>query len=236
MTIPWKWINQNVFISLQPYTSFATFLPDYNLGDRINYQQTNSIRTGIRFTNQRVRANQHVSSRWLQYIDIQWNRAMNNKASAFNVLSELHLPGLSNNHAVEIRLDYNHQPLSDPYRFTNRAMTIHGYNSFSSDRTAWFRAAYHFPLIYPDMGINGIYFLQRLRSRLFYESSNNRIVGTRRTLDINYKTIGTEILFDGKLGNAAQLSFGIRYNKPLDIDLITNKKKDSFEFIVEQLF
>jgi hypothetical protein len=115
-------------------------------------------------------------------------------------------------------------------------MSIHGYNSFSTDRTAWFRAAYHFPLLYPDLGINGIYFLQRVRSRLFFETSDSRIIGTRRTLDIHYKTIGTEILMDGKLGNAAQTAFGIRYNKPLDIDLVTNKKKDSFEFFIEQLF
>lgn len=236
LTIPWKWINQNSHTSIQPYISLATFLPDYNQGERINYQQTNSIRSGIRFSNQRVKANQHVSSRWLQYIDLQWNRAINNNASAINILSEFHLPGMAKNHAVELRLDYNNQPLSDPYRFLNRAMSIRGYNSFSSDRTAWFRAAYHFPLIYPDQGINGIYFLQRIRSRLFYETSESRIVGTRRTLDINYKTIGAEILFDGKLGNAAQASFGFRFYKPLNIDLITNKKKSSFDFIVEQLF
>ena len=236
LSIPWKWINQNAIFSIQPYISFGLYNPEYKLGERLNYQLTHSFQSGIRFSNQRIRANQHVSSRWLQYIDIQWNKALNNNASGINIVSEIHVPGLLKNHCIELRADYNHQPLSDAYRFPNRAMSIHGYNSFSTDRTAWFRAAYHFPLLYPDLGINGIYFLQRVRTRLFFESSDSRIIGTRRTLDIHYKTIGSEILIDGKLGNAAQTAFGIRYNKPLDIDLVTNKKKDSFEFFIEQLF
>lgn len=236
LNIPWHWIYQNSNLHLVPYISFGAYLPNYTLGERVNYQRTFSMRSGIRFINQQAKTSLQVSSRWMQYLDFQINQGLNNKASAFNLLSEFHIPGLLKTHAIEFFGEYNYQSLKDPYRFSNRARFIHGYRAFSSDRTAWFRVAYHLPLIYPDFGIDGIAFLKRIRSRIFFESSANRIVGATRTLNINYQTVGTEMILDLQLFNSVPGSFGLRINNPLDTDRVNGKKRASTEFFIDSFF
>ncbi len=234
--IPWQIYHGNLISSIQPYFQFGIYMPDYKIGDRINYQNTKFIRSGIQLSNQRIRASQQVNSRWLQSVDLQWNQSINNKANNISILSEVHLPGVFRNDVVEMQADYNRQSLQDPYRFSNRSTFIRGYHSFSSDHSLWFRAAYHFPVVYPDMGINGLFFLKRLRSRLFFESAQYQISNNTRKFAIHYRTIGTELLFDLNLLNVAPVSFGVRYNHPLDLDKVINRQRNTFSFFIEQFF
>lgn len=234
--IPFKFYHRRFFMNLTPSIYYGMYTPDYTLSERKNYQSTGFIRTGVSFSNYQITALQHVTHRVGQSISLQYNHGLNRKASSFDLNTNLYFPGFSKNHVIELGFDFHRQPLSESYRYASRSRFIHGYESFSSDRSSWWRAAYHLPWIYPDVGINGIFFLQRIRTKVFYENMDALVRGTNRNLNVKYRSIGTELIFDGKLLNVAPVGMGIRISKPLDIDLITKTKSPAFQFFIDQLF
>jgi hypothetical protein len=235
-TVPLTFFVHHQIINIQPSLSFGQYIPHYKTGERKNYQSTRYIRSALTFSSQQRKALQHVSSRFAQSFTLQWNRSVNNKADALDLLTSLNLPGLGKNHVMEFNLILHRQLLSDPYRYPIPSRFISGYEAFSSDRFLWTRAAYHLPLVYPDLGIQGLFFLKRIRSRFFIEAMNNVVIRNPRNLEINYHSIGTELLFDGNLFNALPVSFGLRFSHLNDTDLLRRSKKQQIEFIIEQLF
>ena len=235
-TLPLQFYRNNQIIQVRPLVQYGVYLPDYRTGDRVNYQSTQYMRAGIRLLNYRRRAYQQPASRFSQEVSINWYRAINHRADAFDLNTTWHFPGLGRNQVVEAEWDYHHQPRTDPYRFSNALRFISGYESFTSDRASRWRIAYHFPLFYPDAGINGIYFLKRLRGRVFYEGMQSVIRRTRGDLRINYSSSGAELLLDGQALNVLPVSFGIRFSYLWDRDLVRGSDRPHWAFIVEQLF
>ncbi|MEP7321662.1 MAG: hypothetical protein ABI761_07070 [Saprospiraceae bacterium] len=235
-SIPWQYYYHNQIIRFQPVISFGLYKPDYILSERKNYSSTQFIRSGFSFSSQSRQALQHVSSRFAQNILVQWNQSINNTASGTDLITSFHFPGLLNNHVIELNLDIHSQELADPYRFPNPTNFISGYTSFSSDRSTWARLAYHFTLLYPDIGLPGIFFLKRIRTRVFGESMTNVLIRKPTDLTVKYHTIGSELIFDMNAVNTLPVSFGVRFSHLLDTDLLSRNKKQSLEFIVERLF
>ncbi len=236
LSIPWRFYHGNTILRIQPSFQFGAYRPDYSLGERKNFQTTSFVRSGFTFSNQQVNAYQQVSSRFSQQLSFFWNRAINHGASSVDLNTAFNLPGITSNQVIELQADIHFQSLSDPYRFSNRTSFISGYEPVTSDRSIWLRAAYHLPLLYPDVGMNGFYFLKRIRSRLFGEVMKYTIDRTPKDIKVTYRSAGLELLMDGNLFNVLPVSFGIRYAQLLDKDLLRNTQKPKIEFIVEQLF
>lgn len=235
-SVPLTYFVHNQIINIQPSISFGQYSPHYKTGERKNYQSTQFIRSAVSVSSQQRRALQHVSSRFAQSLTLQWSRAINNKADAVDLMTSLNIPGIGKNHTVEFNLNMHQQLLSDPYRYPIPSRFISGYEAFSSDRFLWTRVAYHLPLAYPDFGIQGLLFLKRIRSRIFLEKMHNIVNRNPKNLEINYRSIGTELLLDGNLFNALPVSFGLRYSHLLDKDLLLNNKKPRIDLLIEQLF
>ncbi len=235
-SIPLQFYRNNQIIQVRPLVQYGVYLPDYRTGDRVNYQSTRYLRAGLLFLNYRRRAYQHPASRFSQEVSFSWSRAVNHSAEAFNLNSNWHFPGWGRNDVVEAEWDFHRQPRTDPYRFSNALRFISGYESFTSDQANRWRIAYHFPLFYPDAGINGIYFLKRVRGRFFYEGMQSVIRRTRGDLRINYSSSGAELLLDGHALNVLPVSVGIRFSYLWNQDLIRGTDRPHWAFIVEQLF
>jgi hypothetical protein len=77
---------------------------------------------------------------------------------------------------------------------------------------------YHFPVIYPDEGFANIVYLLRIRGNIFYDYSE--VKSLRTGLVFPLRTAGAELYFDTKWWNQLPLSFGIRFNRLLNGDLI----------------
>jgi hypothetical protein len=77
---------------------------------------------------------------------------------------------------------------------------------------------YHFPIAYPDWGFGNMLYFLRLRGNVFYDYSKIKSLKNGRQFD--FKTAGTELYFDTKWWNQLPLSFGIRYSRLLDADLL----------------
>lgn len=234
--LPFKWYHRNQVIQLQPAVYLGRYQPDYKTGDRNSYQSTSFVRTGITFFSYRRRALQHVSSRFQQGFNFNWNKALNHRATSLEFNSEWHFPGLRKNDVIEIEADYRRQLRTDPYRFPTGNDFISGYSSFTSDRASRWRVAYHFPWFYPDRGVNGLIYLKQVRSRLFHEQMQSTLKRQQDQFKINYASSGVEVLFDGNGFNVLPLSFGVRFSYLWDRDLIRNTRRPQLEFIIEQLF
>lgn len=234
--IPLKWYHHNQIFQVQPVIQLGQYLPDYRTGDRFNYQRTTFLRTGFTLFSYQRRALQHVSPRWMQEVNLFWNKALNHKATALELRSEWHFPGWSRNHVIELNADYHRQLRTDPYRFPSNNEFISGYSAFTSDHSSRWRVAYHFPCFYPDRGINGLIYVKRVRARLFHEQMNSTIKRTSDKFQVHYASSGLEGLVDGNALNVQPVSFGLRFSYLWDTDLIRNSRRPRLEFLVEQLF
>ncbi len=235
-SIPLQFYRNNQIIQVRPSVQYGAYLPDFHKGDRVNYQSTQYLGAGLRLLNYRRRAYQHPASRFSQEVSIQWYRAINHTAQALNLNTTFHFPGLGRNQVIETEWDFHRQPRSDAYRFSSTLRFISGYESFTSDQASHWRVAYHFPLFYPDAGVNGIYFLKRVRGRLFHEGMHSLIRRTRGDLRVNYSSSGAELLLDGQALNVLPVSFGVRFSYLWDRDLVSGSNRPQWSFVVEQLF
>jgi hypothetical protein len=91
---------------------------------------------------------------------------------------------------------------------------------------------YHMPIAYPDWGVGNIFFIQRVRTNLFYDHNSARARLNGRLTNITNRSTGTEVFFDGKIWNALDGSIGFRYSRLLDVDLRSPGAKGRFEIIL----
>jgi len=89
---------------------------------------------------------------------------------------------------------------------------------------------YHFPLCYPDFGIGGLVYFNRIRANLFYDYTkinDSRIIAQ----ELSFKSTGAEIYFDTKWWNEFAITIGVQYSHLLDRDLFTGKDPNRWSVI-----
>jgi hypothetical protein len=90
---------------------------------------------------------------------------------------------------------------------------------------------YHFPIVYPDFGLAQIVYFQRIRANVFFDDTYLKSLRTGRVT--NLRSGGTEIYFDTKWWNQQPVSFGVRYSRLLDNNLINpGLNPNVWEFIL----
>ena len=192
----------------------------------------NYITNAISFNNQSQQAVQQIFPRWAQTIRLQHRTTINGeKGSQFLGTVGLFFPGLANNHHLLLTGSlYTRDTLGGSFYSDNFSFS-RGYNSFNFTEKFRLSANYHLPLLYPEFGIGNIAYLLRIRTNLFYDYTAARYSGINRKFF--YRSAGTEIYFDTKIWNLFSASFGIRYSRLLDNDLIDPRRNaNQFEFIV----
>jgi hypothetical protein len=87
------------------------------------------------------------------------------------------------------------------------------------------------PLFYPDWGFGNLIYVQRVRANLFYDYTRGRSLRTGNLFPLH--ATGAEIYLDTKLWNEFFASFGIRYSRLLDRDLIQpGRSANQFELVL----
>jgi hypothetical protein len=92
-----------------------------------------------------------------------------------------------------------------------------------------FGANYHFPLLYPDWGFANIVYFLRVRGNAFYDYSQIKSLRTGATF--GFTSMGGELYFDTKWWNEYEVSFGIRYSRLADGELL-GLAPNQWEFIL----
>jgi hypothetical protein len=89
---------------------------------------------------------------------------------------------------------------------------------------------YHFPMAYPDWGFGQLVYFQRLRVNAFYDLSVGRSLRTGRRF--NFGTLGGELFFDTRWWNQEPVTFGFRYSRLLDQQLVGGARVNYWEIIL----
>jgi hypothetical protein len=116
--------------------------------------------------------------------------------------------------------------------FSNRFPGARGYDDYYFSRMWKLAGNYHFPIVYPDLGLANIVFIQRLRGNVFYDMS--RVYSNAKTRSADLRSVGGELYFDTKWWNQLPVSFGFRVSHLLDDGFSSRDRKGNnwFEFIL----
>ena len=197
-----------------------------------NNKAINYLNTFLSFSNVSHRAKQHINPRWAQSISLTYRDAFNFRDShKFVGNSSFYFPGLSVNHSLVINASYQKRD-SLPDLFSNTFSYARGYEALSTRRMYKVGANYHFPLLYPDGGIPGIIYFQRIRANVFYDYNSAKARVNGILTEIKNRSTGGELYFDTKVWNSLPVTIGVRFSYLLDTDLRNPSVKNKWEIIV----
>jgi hypothetical protein len=135
------------------------------------------------------------------------------------------------NHSIVLNAAFQ-QTDTNNIVFSNRFPGARGYDDYYFSRMWKIAGNYHFPILYPDLGLANIVFVQRLRGNVFYDMS--RVYSNSKTQSADLRSVGGELYFDTKWWNQLPVSFGFRVSHLLDDGFYPRDKKGNnwFEFIL----
>jgi hypothetical protein len=147
----------------------------------------------------------------------------------------LYFPGLAVNHSLLINAAYQKRDTL-PDLFSNIFSYARGYEALSTRRMYKLAFNYHFPLCYPDWGVAGLIYFQRVRANAFFDFNNAKARVTSNGIsaltEIKNRSVGGELYFDTKVWNSLPVSIGVRFAHLLDTDLLNRGVKNKWEIIV----
>jgi hypothetical protein len=232
--ITWGEFNARIGASVPLTFVHRTFTQNLNLSTAFNTQQVyytgaskithdnkrfNFGDVAFSFTNQRAKARQQIFPSIAQAFSLRYRRIINKySASQLLMSAALYLPGFVANHSIVLQGSYQRRDTLQQYNFSNGFPFSRGYPDIDFPRMWRAGANYHFPIAYPEWGLANIVYLSRLRGNVYYDFS--RVKSLRTGRELNFNTIGTEIYFDTRWWNQLPVSFGIRYSRLLDADIL----------------
>lgn len=184
------------------------------------------------FSNSSQQAKQHINPRWVQAVSLNYRDAVNYRNShKFVAHASFYFPGLSVNHSLVINTAWQKGDTL-PDLFSKNFSYSRGYEALSTRRMYKLGVNYHFPIVYPDWGFANILFFQRIRANAFYDYTNAKARVNGMLTEIMNRSTGAELFFDTKVWNALPVSFGIRFSRLLDTDLLNPLVKNRWEIII----
>ncbi len=220
---------------------FLTFGGGYNseqyyyrgVGKNIfNNRAINYMNAFLSFSNVGQKARQQVNPRWAQSLTVNYRDAFNfSNSHKFVAHASFYFPGLAPNHSLVINSAYQNRDTL-PDLFSKNFAYSRGYQALSTRRMYKLGINYQFPVVYPDWGFANLLYFQRIRANGFYDYTNAKARVNNVLTEIKNRSTGAEIYFDTKIWNAYSVSFGLRFSRLLDKDLINPAVKNRWEIII----
>lgn len=176
------------------------------------------------------KAIQQIYPKFGYTISLAHRQLVSENGFQFSGTARLYLPSFGN-HSIVIDGSWQETDTSDR-TFSNRFANSRGYSAYYFSRMWRVGGNYHFPIVYPDVGIANIVFFQRIRGTVFYDFT--KVYSANKAASKNLRSTGLEIYFDTKAWNELPISFGFRVSHLLDkgFSLQDNKGSNWFEFIL----
>ena len=171
----------------------------------------------------------HIYPRLGNTIFARYRKAIN-ELTAWQMLltNSIYLPGIDRTHNLVISAAWQARDTFS-YRFSNSFPFSRGYTNVDAPRAWKIGLNYHFPLLYPDWGFGNIVYFLRVRGNAFHDFSQVKSVRTGATF--NFSSTGGELFFDTKWWNEYEGTFGIRYSRLADGELL-GLAPNQWEFIL----
>lgn len=200
--------------------------------DILNNRSFNYLDLFFNFASASQQAQQNILPRWGQSLRVSYRDAMTfTNSHKLTATGRLNFPGLFPNHNLVFDLAVQKRDTL-PDIFSNNFPFSRGYEALRTRRMYKFGVNYHFPLIYPDAGFANMAYLLRIRANAFFDYTNAKARLNGILQEIQAKSFGGEIYFDGKIWNSLPASIGVRYSYLLDNDLLNPGVKNKWEIVL----
>mgnify|MGYP000131804478 CR=1 FL=1 len=181
------------------------------------------------FTIQSQQARMHIYPRLGNSFFARYRTAVDKLDAKQLLLSNsIYLPGIDPTHNLILSAAWQGRDTLG-YTFPNSFPFARGYSNIDAPRMWKFGANYHLPLVYPDWGFANIVYFLRVRGNAFYDYST--IKSLRTGAKFNFSSMGAELFFDTKWWNEYEVTFGIRYSRLADGELL-GMAPNQWEFIL----
>jgi hypothetical protein len=186
----------------------------------------------INWVQQSQKALQQIYPRWAHTFSAQIRQTVQEKKGQQLLINAgLYLPGMFRNHHLVLFASYQRRDTLEGGRFAINFPYARGYTPVNFPRLFRWSANYHFPIVYPDWGMGNLIYFLRIRSNLFYDYTLAKSLRTGRRFPL--RSAGTELFFDTRIWNEIPVSFGIRFTRLMDQDLVQpGRNPNQFEFVL----
>jgi hypothetical protein len=192
---------------------------------RFNYFDLSSS-----FSIQSQQARMHIYPRLGNSFFARYRAAINGlTARQMLVSNSLYLPGIDQTHNIVIQAAWQGRDTMLQYVFPNSFPFSRGYTNVNAPRMWKIGVNYHLPLLYPDRGFGNIVYFMRVRGNAFHDYSEIKSLRTGQKFGLS--SSGAEIFFDTKWWNEYEVTFGIRYSRLHDGELL-GLGPNQWEFIL----
>jgi hypothetical protein len=168
------------------------------------------FRYRLLFSNYRSGSVRDVAPHWGQVLEIGYRHMpfkSDFRGSQIFSQAAFYLPGLMPHHGVLIRAAWEKQN-PENYLFSTSFPFSRGYDAVFHKRLTYASASYAFPLVYPDLALDGLVYLKRVKGRLFYDDTLGMDGGVKHS----YRSFGAELYFETCFFNLRwPVDFGVRW-------------------------
>ncbi len=198
---------------------------------KISYSYNSNF---LSFTHQIQTALQQIYPAFAQTLNLAYKTTITKyKGFQFVANANLYLPGILTTHSVVINGAYLHQDTLGQINFSSGFPFSRGYSSINLYKMYKWGVNYNFPLVYPDAGLANILYLLRVRANFFYDNTRaHDFYGNGNKFSTSFRSTGSEIYFDTKWWNEANVTLGIRYSRLLDNDVFGGSGRNRWEIIL----
>jgi len=245
-TVHWNELNANIGLILPLDLTKGNWYKNLTLASSFNVEQLNVtgkykdsiagpvfnyLQFSVNWGSQTQKAFQHINPHFAQSLLVRYRTVINNySANQLLASGSLYFPGIGINHSLVLSGAFQARDTADQYRFSNNFPFARGYNSIDAPRMWKGSANYHFPLFYPDWGFGQLVYFMRIRANLFFDYAQAKSL---RTGDVfSFRSTGSEIFFDTKWWNQQPVTFGIRYSRLMDKNVVGADNANLWEFIL----
>ncbi len=187
------------------------------------------------FLNRRKKARQNIFAKYSQFIALSYDRLLDgDKVEQLFADSEWTFPGLLANHNLVFQAAVQQEDPEKFPRFGDNFFYARGYNRPVYDLIYKIGSNYHLPLVYPDWGFWGMAYLYRIRANVFFDYSRAHFTPAESSAESIqlYNSAGAELIFDTRLLNLYDFTFGFRYSYLLNKNPFDTSKKHTYEIFI----
>jgi len=193
--------------------------------------------TRLSFYNIQTRARRQIFSRWGQSIVLDQSLSIDPdvQATQFYAVSSFYFPGLFKSHNLSVSPSYKYEPIDNMYNYLDAFAPSYGYVKYAALNSYRVLFKYTMPLWYPDIGIRGTAFFQRLYASAFYDEA---IFTDPSYVDPIYqRSVGIELNLNMVLLRIFPFEIGLRTMYRLDYyDMPTGDIQGNSPWYAEVLF
>ena len=218
--LPLSWIHGPFGTRLKLKAGIDQIRTDHSLHE-LSYQYNvnfTSLSSSLEFSNLLQKAKQQVASRFGQTLSVYYNKSISSGiASRFIIKGALYLPGIWKSHSFNVSASYKNEFRKNQYSYVDIFEHTRGFVPIHFDDEIVFRTTYQLPLIYPDAGFWGMFYLKRVRLNLFMDYGRMKFANEHFSKPrLTEQSVGGEFLFDATIFNVLPITIVVRYAKALN--------------------